>query len=335
LTPKEPADAARKMLIYVVPASVSAYGSAVGGAASVIPVLTPMFPHAKFSVGPDPTRLVVWAKPADHEPIKIAVEELSKRDPPDKARKVVIYTIESASARASVGTLFLLRTMFPDAQFSIGADMSKVIVWAKADDHKEIRSAIDQMSQDDPPEKARRIQVYALESTGPGGVTGAITLLNSMFPDAKFTGGAELDQLIAWARPEDHKAIKEAIAQLAQTEAGKERKAVVYNVESTSPSGVYAAITLLTTMFPQAKFSVGTEPGKLVAWARPAEHAQIKGTIDQLAQKDPPESARKIVTYMLESQGRAGLSGAITILTSMFPDARFSAGTPNFLMFSM
>ena len=315
---KEDPEKARKAVVYRLdPANPS-------GVYSALNVLTTMFPHAKFSVGVEPGTLVAWARPEEHDRIQQTVHQLV---PPDNARKVVIYTLESASARASVATLNILRSMFPDAQFSIGSDMSKLIVWARPEDHKAIASAIQQMSEEDPPEKARRIVVYSLESAGPAGVSSAVSLLTPMFPDARFTPGPEPDTLIAWARPSDHKAIKAAIDQLGQEDPEKARRTAVYTLDSASPYGVSYAISILSTMFPQAKFTPGTEPGKLVAWARPAEHERIKETVAQLSQRDPPEKARRLATYTLQAQGRAGLANIISLLTSMFPDARFSAGT--------
>lgn len=321
MSKKGPPETQPKMVIYTLD-SVGA-----GGAAAVIPTLKSIFPDAQFLAGTEPDRLVVWARPAEHEAIQTAVSELGRRDPPDKARKVVVYTIKSASGQGTYYTYLMLQSMFPDAKFSLGTDMGKLIVWARPGDHEAIASAIRQMSEEDPPEKARRIVVYSLESAGPAGVSGAVSLLTSMFPDARFTPGTEPDTVIVWARPDDHKAIQAAIEQLGKEDPEKARRTAVYTLDSASPYGVSYAISILSTMFPQAKFTPGTEPGKLVAWARPAEHERIKETVAQLSQRDPPEKARRLATYTLQAQGRAGLANIISLLTSMFPDARFSAGT--------
>ena len=74
---------------------------------------------------------------------------------------------------------------------------------------------------------------------------------------------------------------------MAKESAETARKAVVYNIESASPSAVSSAVSVLTTIYPNARFVAGTDPGKLVAHARPAEHAEIKKTIDQLAREGP------------------------------------------------
>ena len=61
------------------------------------------------------------------------------------------------------------------------------------------------------------------------------------------------------------------------------------------------ALTTLTTMFPEAKFTAGMEAGQIIAWARPDDHLQIAQAIQDMSKKEPPEKARKITVYALEA----------------------------------
>ncbi len=81
------------------------------------------------------------------------------------------------------------------------------------------------------------------------------------------------------------------------------------------PAGVSGAIGILTTMFPDAKFTPGTEPQKLVAWARPVEHKKIEAAVAEISSKEPPEKAHRMVVYTLESTGPGGVSSAIRVST--------------------
>ena len=237
---------------------------------------------------------------------------------------MVIYTLESAGPAGVAGALATLSTVFPDAKFVPSAEPGKLAVWARPADHAEIRKAIEEMDKKEPPEKAHSVAAYSIETTSPYGVSGVVATLTLMFPDARIAAGSEPDKVIAWARPADQKAIQAAVEQMAKKDpAATARTAVVYNIESTSPYAVSSAVSALTTIYPNARFAVGTEPGKLVAHARPAEHEEIKKTIDQLALKDPPETARRMVIYTLESAGPAGIAGATATLSTVFPDAKF------------
>jgi len=322
LSSKEPPDKAHQMVVYTLESTGKA------AATGAIGILTTMFPEAKFAAGTEPGKVVAWARPPDQKRIAAAVAELSKKEPPETARKVVVYPFKSANASASYYTLAALRGMFPEAEFSIGADPEKLAVWARPADHEAIRSAVEQLSQEDPPEKARRIVVYRIERVGGTGVSGAIGILTAMFPEATFSAGAEPDQVAALARPADHERIKAAVAELSKKEPPeKARKIVVYPFKSSSNRASYYTLNMLRAMFPDAEFSVGSDPGKVVVWARPADHEAIKSTVEQLSQDDPPERAYKLVTYTLESSGPAATRAAIRLLGEMFPEAQFTAGT--------
>lgn len=322
LSGKEPPDKAHQMVVYTLESAGR------GGAAGAIGILTTMFPEAKFAAGTEPGKVVAWARPPDQKRIAAAVAELSKKEPPETARKVVVYPFKSANAIASYYTLAALRGMFPEAEFSIGADPEKLAVWARPADHEAIRSAVEQLSQEDPPETARRMVIYRLERVGGTGVRGAIGILTAMFPEATFSAGAEPDQVAALARPADHERIKSAVAELSKKEPPeKARKIVVYPFKSASNRTSYYTLNMLRAMFPDAEFSVGSDPGKVVVWARPADHEAIQSTVEQLSQDDPPERAYKLVTYTLESSGPAATRSAVGLLSEMFPEAQFTAGT--------
>jgi type II secretory pathway component GspD/PulD (secretin) len=321
LTQADPPETARRITVYTVEASGAA------NATGAITTLTAMFPEAKFSAGLEPGQLIAWARPAEHTQIAKAIEDMSKKEPPEKARKVVVYAFKGATAATAYYTLTMLRGLFPEATFSTGAEPDKLIVLARPKDHEAIKGTLEQIAQADPPETARRITVYTVEASGAANATGAITTLTGMFPEAKFSAGLEPGQLIAWARPAEHTEIAKAIEDMSKREPReKARKVVVYPFKAVNPTAGYYTIAMLRTLFPEAQFSVGAEPDKLVVLARPKEHDAIKSTVEQLTQPDPPDVARRITVYTLESSGATSATGAITTLTTMFPEAKISAG---------
>jgi len=322
LSSKEPPEKARQMVVYALETS-GPYG-----ASGAMSILTTMFPEARFAMGTEPNKIVAWARPEDQKKIAAAVGELSKKEPPETARKMVVYPFKSANANASYYTLAGLRSMFPDALFSVVADSEKLAVWARPSDHEAIKSALEQLAQEDPPERAHRMAVYTLETIGPAGVSGVISILTAMFPEAKFGPGASPDQVLAWARPTDQEKIKAVVAELGKkAPPDKARKIVIYPFKSARARSAYYTISMLREMFPDATFSMGAEPDKLVVWARPQDHEAIKSTVEQLSAEDPPERAFRLVAYTMESAGAGGTSGAIAMLASMFPEAQFTPGS--------
>jgi type II secretory pathway component GspD/PulD (secretin) len=304
-------------------------------AAAAMRVLVAAFPDAKFALGNDPNKLVAFARPADQEAIKLAVAQMSVKEPPETAPKLIVYIIPPSgvggNARpAAVGLITILRTMFPDAQFTVGADPSRLMVWARAGDHAAIQKAVEELTKKELPETAPHVMTYTLPSATAAGV---VPILTAMFPTAQFSAGADPSQVVALARPADHELIRKAVEEITKREPPETAPTVVvYTIPLTGmgggkagvkASGALAASTALKTMFPSAQFSVGADPTQLIVAARKADHAAIKAAVDELVKKESPETAPRVVVYTLES---ANTTAAVPMLTAMFPNAQFSAG---------
>ena len=256
-----------------------------------------------------------WARPADQKAIKSAVEEMTQREPPETAPRVVVYTTDAATATAA---LTGLRGMFPAATFSAGADPSQVVAFARPDDHEAIKVAIDEMAKKVPAELARQVVVYTVPARATAGSSGSsaripgapalMTMLRPMFPDAQFTVGSNRAKLIVWARPADHTAIKKALDEMTKKDPPELAPRVeIYALESTPAA---SAVPILTAMFPEAQFSVGGDPNKVVALARPADHELIKQAAAQMSKKESPEQARQVAVYIVPMTTGAGSSSS-------------------------
>lgn len=321
MSKQESADRAYRLVVYTVESGGSA---AVNNA---IPILKAMFPSGYFGPGNEPGKLAAWARPADHVAIKRTIEELTKKEPPELAPETALYSLEHVPAGGAAALISILKTMFPDAVIQPGPEPNKLVVRARPAEHAEIKAAIEEMTRKEPPETARRMVVYTVPSRAAGGITGVLSVLRSMFPEVQFAAGTEPDQLVAFARPADHDAIKQAVEELSKEESPeKARQIAVYTLESADASSPYYMLSMLRGMFPNAQFSLGAQADKLVVWARPEDQKAIKQTLDQMAQKEPAATAKRMVVYRLGRSGSTGVSGAITILKTMFPQAEFAAG---------
>ncbi len=310
------------------------YAVESGGATAVnnaIGILKSLFPDAYLSASSEPGKLLAWARPKDQPRIAQIVKEVGQGEPPETAQRLEVYVLHSTSSskgrRAqppNAGVIAVLTTMFPEAHFSPGTDAMQVVVLARPADHVKIKAAVAELDKSEPPESAPRVLAYTLESAGPAGVTGAISLLQTLFPEAQFSAGSEPGSLVALARPDDHLAIKAAIAEMSKKEPpDKARKMVAYTLDAGGPYGFSYALTTLRTAFPDAQFSLGADPNRLVAWARPAEHQAIQIAIDEMSKKEPPDKAPSVATYRLDA---IDATTAISLLRTTFADARFSVG---------
>ena len=315
LSAEEPAETAPTMVVYTL-ANVTA--------AAAMPVVRQAVPDVQLSPGANPNQLVVWARPADHAKVKAAIDKLSEAEPAETAPKMVIYTLANMTTAAA---LPVLREAAPQAQLSYGAQPNQLVVWARPADHEKVKTAIAELTKQEPPETAPTVQIYTLDSITAASV---LPVLQPVVPQALLNVGSNPQQLVARARPAEHKLIKTTLDELTRQTAGKNaRKPVVYKLQA-APS--YMALRSLSDAFPQAIFAPGTDPRQLIAWATKADHVKIKALIDEISKPESPETAPKAVVYPLES---TTASGAIAVLSTAFPDVRFSVGSDPYQLIAM
>ena len=286
-------------------------------AQSAMQVLTSAVPMAKLSVdAADPQRLTAWARPSEHEMIDTILGEIDIEGDPESASKAVVYTMEGMDGRSSLYTLRFLGQAFPDAQFTQGAQADQVVAWAAAKDHEKIKSLVEQLGQ----EAASEVVLYTLKNIA---AASAVEVLQTAVPEAELTVDTEDPQrLTAWARATDHDTIKTILEKIdLESDPDSGARVLIYTLEGMDPRYATYTTTFLTTTFPKARFTMGTQPGQLVAWATAKDHEEIKALIDQMNQGPPPDQTRGATVYMVKNISAAD---AMQVLQNALPQADFS-----------
>ncbi len=304
---------------------------------SLVTLLRTMFPDTQIAPGTEPNQLAILARPAEHEKIKAAVTELDKDEPAETAPRITIYSVEVPGPRGTASVMSILQSMFPSAQFSLGTEAGKLVVMARPDEHKRIQAAVDEMAEKEPPETAPRFATYTVDAGRRGASTTLIALLSEQYPNARFSQGLERGHILAWARPDEHKRIQATLDELTKNAPPPELgyQLTTYTLATGNAAAVSNATSILRSMFPDAFFSAGNESGKLVAWARPADHPRIARIVDEVGKPEPPETAPRVQVYTFQSmaKGPAGsrsVNSLVTLLRTMFPDTQVAPGTePN------
>jgi len=207
----------------------------------------------------------------------------------------------------------------PDASLSPGADENQVVAWARPDEHKKVEELLKELDREPSPETEPSAKVYTLEAAD---AAEAMRVLRTAVPQARLSIGAEPHQLIAWARPADHEIIQEIVEKMV--EKGPEElasKVEVYTLETTDAQD---AIQFLSSAVPDAEFSVGTDPRRLIAWARPRDHEIIERAVEAMSKEEPAETAPRVVVYTLKT---VDASRGVEILREAVPDAQLTVGT--------
>lgn len=279
---------------------------------TAVQMISQAAPEAIVSVGADPRQLVVWALPADHEKVKSVVDQLGKSSP---AEKMVVYDLEKVSVPAAIE---IIRQAVPQVRLAAGATPNKLVAWAKPADHEKIAAAIAEISKEESPETAAILKTYTLETAAPAAV---IPVLTQVVPQARVTQGADPQQLIVFARPDDHKKVEEAIEQLSKSEAAQPALALkVYTIEATAAGSI---IPILQRAAPQARITVGSDPSQLIVHARPSDHEVIAAAVEELAKSENGKTASTVAVYKVNSRYPYQM---VNSLQSIIPTARFTVG---------
>jgi ribosomal protein L12E/L44/L45/RPP1/RPP2 len=289
-------------------------------------ILAKIVTGAELTADPaNPQRLTAWAVPADHRSIDSALAQIDVEDAAGLGLTAVVYTFEAMDATSVTYALQFLTTAVPTARITRGVQPDQLVAWATPRDHEQLRTLVEQLTRQPPAEQAPRVAVYSLQFMP---AASAAELLRRAVPKAEFTTDpVDRGRLIAWANPTDQNTIKMILSDLDVEGEGTAAKVQVYKLEGvTSALAMTPAITLMTTAFPNARFSAGTTPGELVAWGSAKDHAEIKQLVDRLNAGPPPEQAPTAVVYSLQGMDTAGVTYALQFLTSAMPTARFTRG---------
>jgi type II secretory pathway component GspD/PulD (secretin) len=271
-------------------------------------------PEATFALGADPTQLLVWATPEQHERVQALVNTLLERAPPEKAARAAVYRLKHVTA--SVATQ-LLRAAAPDATLTVdSADPFSITVWASPQEHEIIARVIEQIDLSQAGEGQFVARMYTIEGIS---VFSVIQLLSRMFPAAQFLPTADQQQLLAWARAEEHPKIEAALRELSSP--GEDAPSLVtYSLQSLDAK---TATNLLQAIAPGAKVTVSTDGRKLLIFGRPTEHARIREVL--LSADSPTEEANlRMEVYPVRGIGNAYT--VMLLLREVFPQAKFTVG---------
>lgn len=129
------------------------YTLEVASASFASEVLQTAVPEAKLTVeSGNPRRFVAWARRSEHETITDILGEIDVEPPAEAALQVRVYT---AGAMTGSSAISVLAHVVPEAMMSLDSDSNRLIVLARAKDHKSIVAILEAMGGQAAAPKAR------------------------------------------------------------------------------------------------------------------------------------------------------------------------------------
>jgi len=260
-------------------------------------------PEVQVTDDEETSKLIVWARPDQHEIVRKIVEQIDVEAPADSAPTAVVYTFDSASPAAA---LEVLQTAVPKGTFAVDEDDPKrLIALARAAEQVIVAEIVERIDIEPPAESKPTAAVYTLNSSDVRRTLYVIRLLQEAAPDATFTVGSDLSQIIAWAKPTDQEMLAQIVEKVTEKASPETLPHLVtYRLPSTGAAG---AIAILAKVLPEAQLSVGSDPNQLIAYARPADHETIKAAVEQIEAEGFADANRTLAVYPMKSEDAAAL----------------------------
>lgn len=282
----------------------------------LLTILKPQIPDAQLVVDTVQSRLVAFATVAQHATIRSMIEQLggqpSGTSPVDAlGPQLVVYPLTTIDMSA---TLSVLQPLVPAARLVLDPRSRSLVALASERDHATIRATIEQLSAAGSGENGLLLQVYHVAEPLRKRAAATVDAMIADLPGVKRVVDADSGDISVWAKPVQHEMVKQMLAQLEAEGTGVEpRTLVAYRLLVAEPSSV---LVVLQTLLPDAKFVAETKTRHLVAWARPAEHEQIRTTLTQIDQDVPDEQRLKLMAHPLD---KADASTALAMVRALLP----------------
>ena len=288
--------------------------------AGVSEVLTTLLPGAKITVDEKASRLLIHARPAEHDTIRSAIEQLDTDAPVEKEIKLMAYPVKGLNSSVA---LSLLQEELPELTVIQDTTAESFIVRGSLQDHGHVVELLDALRTASSSGTKRSLIVYPLLFANS---SLAKSFMTSAFPEANAFPDDESGRMTVWATSADHERLRAATAEMT-ADTGDNRGP---RLERYPLKGVTAASLspLLSRVAPDARTAFSSDNSVLVAWGRPGDHTAISQLVTEMS--GDSTTARSLSTFDVKS---TGASLAQTVLTTVVPQVTFlSADSPDVLL---
>lgn len=297
---------------------LAAYPIRVGDPAKVHTFMKSLFPEPiRIELDEKGRRLLVWARPEEHDRIRQSLEAIDIEQPEEFRLQLKAHPVRKADLNLVVS---LVQQRLPDVALHPDTTARTIVARASGRDHEIIKHIIDQLEAESA-KGDRDVKVYAVRN---GQWRELPQLLRNLVPGARVELDPITASLAAWATPEEHELIRSTVEQLkAKDMERRDDELRAYSLEETAAA---VAVEILSAAMPEARFSVGKDPGTLLAWAGPNDHQRIDAAVEQMELESREEEAkRELKVYPLGRVDGQALLGMLD--PSLKEDAQLLVNT--------
>jgi type II secretory pathway component GspD/PulD (secretin) len=256
---------------------------------TMLPLLGKLVPQVEVIANDRQALLVAWGKESDLLILQQAIDQLNMDADPEGA-SVEIYGTEQLDPQSLAG---LLKELFPEITIVPQSGSNTLTVLATRKRQSLVSQALERLKTTADSFEPASVKVYQLQSTSN---LNAITVLQSLVPEARVFPGPAADRLIALATASDHQRLEEltkTLDQAALLSSGRGLKS--YQLRFDSAGEIRP---ILQTAFPSLLF-IGSDAHRFAVWALEEEHQQLQALISN-AEQELTREQKNYRTYELD-----------------------------------
>ncbi|MEZ6147758.1 MAG: hypothetical protein R3B91_20480 [Planctomycetaceae bacterium] len=260
-----PADLKSKLVVYPL-LKVDAASTAV--------VLQPLFPDATITVDPKVNRLQIFAKPAQHETLKQAIEQLDTDVPTATEIKLLSYPVKGINPAIATQ---LISQQFPNVTVLSDTTAQALIVRALPREHEQVSALLDDLRASSSAVAEHRVVIYPAVSGDSGSI---YNFFASAFPTARVLVDPATNRMTVWASTEEHEQFRRAVDEMVNDDTNNvslksyDLKGVAYSTMST----------LMSQMLKSPRFAISPDGKRMVVWASDSEQELVGKLVSDLNQ---------------------------------------------------
>ncbi len=278
-------------------------------------MLRNLVPKARISYDGQTRSLIVVAQADDQRVIKETLSQLQPEAPGPSTPQLQFYPFDAA---IPAGLVEVLQQVVPRAQIRPGARGRKLVVTAIPEDHKLIAETIKKFDVADPGAKPT-LEIYPVTSAQRKRFQAVLDSITGDLPGIRIITDAEPGELAVWARPTEHAALRDILEKLKREVPAEEKFTLEdYAVKADQQS---QNVSLLQTIYPELRIIPDARGNRLLIWAAPDQHQQVKLTLDKLLSKGRPVAGPRFEAYPIAGADAASL---LPTLQTLLPEMRIS-----------
>ena len=226
---------------------------------AAVATLKALVPTATFVFDPKSQQINAFATPTQQAAVKVVVGQLQADTPAENRARLELYPFDPATAESAVQNLAVA---VPKAHVRFDSASGRLVAWGTPSEQQEIKATLAKLMEA-APSLARQVKVYHLDRSEP---SAAVSLLQSLLPDARLSVDASTRSVVALATPAEHATIKTSLDRLEsqRSETAAKSTLKIYPVTQLQGQRFQALSSHVLAEFPGVRMSSPTSD--TVSW---------------------------------------------------------------------